>query len=376
MELIKRDSCIITKVSDMEDLLTIRNFPIHMMSQRSNDLTADLVFQISKNSGMIQLKKIIPLKDLYTDTHSSAIGGLWGKHHSEFASFIGQFNPSFVLELGGARGTLAKIYQDRNYIPWTILEPNPYPIQDCKADFIKGFFDEAFELDSKYDMIVHSHVLEHMYDPNDFFKQISASMLEGKKMTFSIPDLETMFREKHTSIMNFEHNWFITQAHVDYLLAKYGFKILQKKRFYKHSIFYATIRSSSACEIELPSELYNRNKKLFMDWVEMHQKIVSQLNSKIQKGTRPIYLFGAHISTQFLIKFGLNIDKVICILDNDAHKQGRRVSGTGFEVATPKILKGISNPVVILRSGAYSSEIKEDILRNINSGTEFWDDFE
>jgi hypothetical protein len=40
-------------------------------------------------------------------------------------------------------------------------------------------------------------------------------------------------------------------------------------------------------------------------------------------------------------------------------------------VRTPKLLATVESPVVLLKAGQYTEEIKEDILSNINPKTRF-----
>jgi hypothetical protein len=87
--------------------------------------------------------------------------------------------------------------------------------------------------------------------------------------------------------------------------------------------------------------------------------------SQLQDG-RKVYLFGAHIFSQSLIGFGLDISRIECILDNDSNKHSKRLYGTDLKVASPKILANSNDPVVILKAGVYNNEIKQDILENIN----------
>jgi hypothetical protein len=84
-----------------------------------------------------------------------------------------------------------------------------------------------------------------------------------------------------------------------------------------------------------------------------------------------LYLFGAHIFSQYLISFGLNVNLLECIIDNDVNKQGKRLYGTDLKVFSPKILSKDNDPVVILKAGVYNQEIKKNILENINSNTSF-----
>lgn len=89
--------------------------------------------------------------------------------------------------------------------------------------------------------------------------------------------------------------------------------------------------------------------------------LISDLNQKMSQANREFYLFGAHVFAQFLIQMGLNTDKVVCLLDNDPNKQARRLYGTNLKVASPRILSGVANPIVILKAGVYNQEIKKNI---------------
>ena len=138
-----------------------------------------------------------------------------------------------------------------------------------------------------------------------------------------------------------------------------------------HSIFYFAIRDLDVKEIPLPKGLYEKNKNIYYDYVDYHKELIAKLNKEINKANRPVYLFGAHVFSQYLIKAGLQVDKILFILDNDTKKQGRRLYGTSINVASPKILIGVANPIVIIKAGFYNNEIKAEILENINDSTQF-----
>jgi SAM-dependent methyltransferase len=376
MKLIERTCDVVTGSTDLEDLHCLPDFPVFMGSvahDQINDVVSDMSWSISRESGLIQLKKLLPLEILYqAQTTTSAVGQIWMNHHKAFAKFIAQYQPSSVLELGGAHGILAKEFQEISDISWTILEPNPSPIEGCNANFIKGFFDEKFTFNDSVDAIVHSHVFEHIYEPDKFMTHLAKFILAGGKMIFSLPNLSEWLLKKYTNCINFEHSIFLTEPYVDYLLAKHGFRIVEKTNYSDgHSIFYATIRDQSVESIKLDDHLFDLNKKIYMDFVDYHLRMVDDLNEKLKNISDPIYLFGAHVFAQYLIAFGLDVSKVICLLDNDKGKQGKRLYGTNLTVESPEILQAIRTPVVILKAGVYNDEIKNNIIDKINSNTKF-----
>ncbi len=375
MELIIRDKDIITGSNDLEELHSLKNYPIFMgcvTQDIKSDLRAEQTWEISRKSGVIQLKKLIPLEVLYKDHHNSgAVGATWMDHHNNFSKFILKNNPKNVLEIGGGHGILAKNCQKKINIPWTILEPNPNPVEGCEASFIKGFFNEKFEIDKNVDTIVHSHVLEHIYNPLHFFKNLSRTKI-STKLIFSIPNLNEMLIRKYTNCLNFEHTIFITEPLIEFLLSSNGFQLIEKS-YYKddHSIFFNCIKTDKTKTINLPKNYYENNKLIFNEYINYHKNLINKLNHEISKNDTHIYLFGAHIFSQYLLEFGLNSKKIECILDNDTLKQDKRLYGSNLIVKSPKILKDVEKPLIILKAGAYNDEIKTDIISNINPKAKF-----
>ena len=113
----------------------------------------------------------------------------------------------------------------------------------------------------------------------------------------------------------------------------------------------------------------------YLDKHRYHKNLIKDLNEKIDKvkNDQPIYLFGAHVFAQYLIEFGLDTSRIICLLDNDANKQGKRLYGTNMMVESPKVLEDVNNPIIILKAGVYNQEVSSDIVNNINPDAVFWE---
>jgi ubiquinone/menaquinone biosynthesis C-methylase UbiE len=260
-----------------------------------NDQFHDMSWYISKSSGTIQLNPLLPLNVVYQRSHySGTIGKLWDEHHSKFAEFILKFSPENVLEIGGLNGTLAKKCKSFVDIDWTIIDPNPSSIlSEYNIDVIKGFFDENFVPDKKYKMIVHSHLLEHVYDINKFLKNIQNILKQSYgKMIFSIPNMEVMLKQNNTNCLNFEHTYYLSEDLTEYYLNKYNFKIIEKEHFKDdHSIFYY-VESNKETLVPKNINLYEKNKKLFLTCINTHFEEIKEINNYISNHKGNIYLFG------------------------------------------------------------------------------------
>jgi 2-polyprenyl-3-methyl-5-hydroxy-6-metoxy-1,4-benzoquinol methylase len=376
MKKIERNKDVIYGNEDLEHIYTFKDFPVFMGctdKPESEDIKADMSWYISKGSGMIQLNPLLPLDVVYVDEHGSGtVGKSWDDHHQAFAEFVCKHNVNKVLEIGGLHGILSKKSQAIKDIDWTIIEPNPIVSADIDAKIIQGFFDENFTSDDKYDTVIHSHVLEHVYDPAKFMDHIS-SFIESGLLIFSVPNMDKMMEKKYTNCVNFEHTVLLGEVYIKFLLEMYGFEIVEKE-YYKedHSIFYCAKRTHSEADVVGPPiSSYIDNSKSFNAYIEHHIEDVKEINKTINNTDVPIYLFGAHVFSQYLIAFGLDTTNIVCLLDNDASKVGKRLYGTGLTSYIPSSLKDVPEAIVILRAGVYNDEIKTDIINNINPNVKF-----
>jgi hypothetical protein len=376
MNYINRNNDVVFNNNDLEDLYTFKSFPVFMGCTEQNpseDILSDMNWKISKKSGMIQLNPLLPLDVVYSAEHGSGTTGkAWDEHHSSFADFIYKFQPKSILEIGGLHGILVEKYLKLdNSVNWTMIEPNPTVDPNLPIKVIKGFFDNKFTSDEKFEAIVHSHVLEHVYNPDEFISHKSSFMNDGDLLIFTLPNMQVMLENNYTNCINFEHTVYFTEPYIEYFLNKYNFELVEKQYFKKdHSIFYCTKKINDISS-NLPDGLYEENKTTFQKYINNHLDDVNNINEVISKSNLPVFLFGAHVFSQYLISFGLDTEKIVCLLDNDIRKENKRLYGTYLFSKSPKILKDVSEAIVILRAGVYNDEIKNDILTNINPNVKF-----
>lgn len=376
MDYIKRDKSLITGKNNLEHLYTLNDFPVFLGcvdTPAEDDILIDMSWSICPETGLVQLDKLVPLEILYGEQHVDGTGPTWQKYYNNFVNYIIEKNPKNILEIGGGKGTLAEIFiSETKDTTWTIIEPSPLHPGSDRINIINGFFDNNFIYNGDLDTVIFSQVLEHSYDPNEFIRNISNYLKPGQKLIFAYPQLKLWMEKKQTNAINFEHTMLLTDYFLDYLLVKYGFKIIEKEIYEDHSIFYTCERVKNQEELPVLENKYEEYKKLFMDFMEYHLNMIKDLNKKIDSTNEPIYLFGGHIFSQYLIKFGLKTNKIISILDNSNLKINKRLYGTSLMVDSPKILKDKGKVNLILKAGIYNEEIKKDILENINNQVVFW----
>jgi 2-polyprenyl-3-methyl-5-hydroxy-6-metoxy-1,4-benzoquinol methylase len=363
-----RNSDVITGLEDLENIYTIKNFPVYMGATdqtKEEDQFVDMRFQISKSSGMVQINPLVDLNVVYQKSHNSgAIGQVWKDHHKAFSNFILNYDKRKVLEIGGYSGILANncLSNDSSY-DWTIIDPHVSPFEE-NIKTINAFFDETFIHDSKFDIVVHSHLIEHVININSFLQVCFNNLKDDGYMIFSLPNFDLFIKDRHTNSLNFEHTFYLDQDSLFRLLEINGFEIVNKEFFYKdHHIFYCVQKTKNHLKIEYQSH-YDLNRKIFSDYFKDIDKFILDANAKF-KTEENVFVFGGHVTSQFLLCLGLDENLITCLLDNDPKKQNRRLYGTNLLVQSPEILANYESPLLVLKNSLFDEEIREQIY-NIN----------
>jgi len=376
----KRERCVACHADQFEEIVTFDRFPVYMgvstNADKKNDLYADMLWASCTNCGLVQLINLIDLEILYHKGHNPAIGKTWERHHRVLAEFIRRHSGQNILEIGGGNLKLANnVLEDNSeLLSYDVCDKNEYAHRnsDDRIRFHKAFFSDSLSKDIKCDTVVHSHLLEHIYDPMSFLVEINQVLLLNQKMVFAVPDVGMLIEKKYTNSMNFEHTFYIDELIVANMLSTTGFIVDEIQRFNGDIMFIAASKARNVHEVpSLTGEpgRYAYSVINVKDFVNFHQNVINALNDVIKN--RDAYVFGAHIFTQFLLSFGLNTEKIISVLDNDPGKIGHRLYGTDLHVTSPKELKDQNEPVVILRAAQYNDEIRKDIEENINEKVRF-----
>lgn len=363
-----RQTNVLTNKPTLENLFSLKQFPTYVgcvTTPHEKDDFLDLSVDICKETGILQLKHLASLDQVYLHPHNDAIGPTWQEHNKRFIKFIEEYSLKQILEIGGGSGKLASEYVSMHTdVNWTILDPNPLFEKNNQIHGKKEYFSSNLNFEHTFDTIIHSHVLEHQSSPEEFFFNISKFLKPNGYHIFSFPNLYEWLSRKYLNCISFEHTIFLMENYVDVALKKTGFELIKKTKFRDdHSIFYLTKFSGIKSNENYPN-LYNKNKQLYLDYVQYYSEFVFKLNLQLKNFPHKVYLFGAHIFSQYLLAFGLDQSKLSGILDNSKLKIGKRLYGTNLQVFDPEIIVN-ENVGIILKVGAYRNEIIQQ-LKNIN----------
>tara|TARA_R110000822_G_scaffold67487_4_gene164377 strand:- start:538 stop:1578 length:1041 start_codon:yes stop_codon:yes gene_type:complete len=334
------------------------------------DLYEDLTFQKCCDCGSVQTKNLIPLSVLYKDSHNNAVGDTWDLHHNQFSEFASKFVCGNIVEIGGSNLIVANNLSTRDHVESITVYDNNIHYEKLKSEKINivSTFFKADTMPDNTNCVIHTHLIEHLYNPVEEIKKIGDKLKTNDYMIFSAPRIDNMLESFYTNAMNFEHTYLLCDKKLQYIVNSAGFKIVEKRNFSDYCTFYACQKVKNVLSFEI--EKYE-DENLINNFVSHHKKEVDKILCEIGSKKEDTFVFGAHIFTQFLLKFGLKEDLFSCVLDNDKKKIGNRLYGTNLKINSPAVLKNHDAPLVVLKAAQYTEEIKHDIIKNINPNTKF-----
>jgi 2-polyprenyl-3-methyl-5-hydroxy-6-metoxy-1,4-benzoquinol methylase len=335
----------------------------------SKDLFFDMTWGISEN-GVVQLTNLLPLDLLYSDSHNpGTIGKTWKKHHDSFADFIKKsFEPKKILEIGASSGLLVNRFLDLDIdFTWDIVEPSSQDYLDNRINHYQEIFED-FSPPTLYDVVIHSHLFEHVYNPVDFLLKVNKILKIGGNQFVSVPNLPHFLDKGYSNGLNFEHTFFYDQEILDIIFESCGFLIVDKI-VGDHSIFFKAKKVESLQKQKSLNISANKNSQnLFQNYINLMLETVKTVKESSQNFEK-VYLFGGHIFSQSLINLGLNTIQIEGILDNDPLKENLRLYGTDLKVFNPSKIKNDKKTLVVVKAGVFTEEITNQLIEINNDVT-------
>jgi predicted SAM-dependent methyltransferase len=371
-----RDTCEICGCTDLEPIYTIENMPVRIgTSDNKNYKYFDLTYSQCAFCNNVQILNLANPFDVYEENHNkNIVGQTWVKHNKAFAEFVlNEITPDCkIFEIGDPSAKIASLIIDNtNISSWDIIEPQAEQIDIPKVKIIDGFFDKNFINDTSYDLIILSHVFEHLTNYADLIPTMDKVTKNTGKVIISIPNMQKILDTKSMPPlhMTFEHTIFLNRTNVQELFKKYNFSLKSFEKFNDHSEFYVFEKKNDLSynfKDLMPKELSDKINEI----IEEKKNKIKYFNIELNKNIYDSYfIYGSHVHSQMYLNLGLDESILNGVLDNDVAKHYRYLYGTNLQVSPVATLEGFKKPLILCDMGAYDDEIKKQINQNYPKAT-------
>ena len=312
----------------------------------------------------------------YTNNFTSGAGGLSDldlKRYNDVINRIEQFinKKSSILDIGCAKGGLLRTFKDRGYNNLYGVEPSEEAINYLKTFGIDGkclSLFEANKLNKKFDAIILTQVLEHIFDLEKMKSILKNLLNEDGILYVDIPDGMAYIKNNLNSYYYFdlEHINHFSNDTLKYLFNDLETIKIDNSYFdnvsdIKAYIIYGIFKNSK----DINRDVLSLDKmKEYIEESDIKDNYLINIDN-----TKPTYLwgFGAYLRRLLLDYRYFNNINIAGIIDKNKSLNGLKIKNyknDELEIFNPDILKNNIDANIIITSVLYSKQIEADLLRD------------
>ena len=290
-----------------------------------------------------------------------------------------------ILDAGCATGGLLTALRDQGFTAVAGLDPSPCCAAACRDRGFEAYVGSISSAPThmpKFDCVVFSHVLEHVYDISAFFAAARGLLAPGGYIYIETPDATRYDDYLYAPLQEFntEHiNHFSARA-LENTAHRFGFqpitvdqKVIQTAEDTLYPAVFGLFRDCGGtadervvCDQELPSKIaaYIRHSAEQME--RINRNLAGQLAN-----TQRVVLWGAgQFAMKLLALPCLARTEIRALVDNNPVLRGKTIAGApiiGPWELGPQEIAGIREPIIIatlLHADEISAQIRRLGLSN------------
>jgi len=265
---------------------------------------------------------------------------------------------STILEIGCGDGSFLKELSDKsNCFCWG-YDPSYKGLKNSsrKIQFINECFCTEINT-KKFDVIILRHILEHIWEPYTFLKNLVYNALKKNSLIIiEVPDNEWIISNFSFFDFTYEHCNYFNHNSLQYLLNSLAIKTIETRNVFQDQYLlvlgvwtqnnqFNSSHNLSNIQIDIKQQLEKKKKKLI----------------QIVKRAEKVCIWGASGKGVVLLSsFDREITKKIdFVIDIDPLKQNKYMPVSGKKVLHPYALKGINKKItVLIMNNIYRNEIQ------------------
>ena len=236
---------------------------------------------------------------------------------------------------------------------------------------------EKFKSNISYDLILMSHVLEHLPNPLKAINQCYKNQKLGQKILVEVPlfDRTELYPP---SGLNVEHLYYFDENNLTKLINKAGYEILVVEKIYQSTqLPFISILAKKVLKNRHDKKKDISSYKKQIEQIINYKKTINKIYNRVNKvlktidTSKPSYLFGSGFTASNFINYTDIISKIKIkgIFDNSKVKENKYLDD--LQIISPKTINQIGDMNIILTSiGSNESILKQ--LSNVKAKINFY----
>lgn len=313
----------------------------------------------------------------YPENNYDAIESVKKKDRRQF-EYLRQYLPAgaAVLDIGSSQGHLLSLFKNEGC---EVLGIEPSAKLKAIArelygvELISAFIDRDFDPGRQFDLVILSHVVEHLRWPIDVLQAVGKNLTPEGLVFIEVPCIEE-FDERDLFQFSFEHINYFSHGSLADLMHQAGFEEVDHLVFENDGgvvPFYPTLGSlwrKTTRSYPLRSR-HAHNRRVIGRYVALVNRHAAQLHGRIAEALARhgrIAIWGAGtLTAQLLAQTALGRAEIAVIYDNDPKRDGQSMCNIPIRKPQPgpDLLKADGIDAIVI--GSWSSQ--EEILQQLAS---------
>jgi SAM-dependent methyltransferase len=235
---------------------------------------------------------------------------------------------SDIMDLGCGLGDFTKFLTERGYRNVLGVDPSERNIETARKKGINCIQADSFSDDpnliGKFDFIIFSHTLEHIFDTFSALENVKRMLKPNGIIYIEVPDAS-----KYCDV-DFSPYFFLTYEHVVHytyeILPKiagcFGFDLIQSEQFLKAASYYVLYGLFKNGGQYQPVHYNDTTKLAIQQYLECCKNNLKIYIEKLEISQEKLILWGIGASTALLLTETFNKCNVIKLVDYNPSRQG------------------------------------------------------
>lgn len=282
---------------------------------------------------------------------------------SFLSDFIQDPKDNSIFQIGCSDGYTLSKFKEKGFSVSGVdpsIESNKLAKELYDIDTIIDTF-ENIKLNQKFDILVMTHILEHLYNPNQVLEKCNKILNKDGYILLEVPLFEGS-KLFPIGMLTLEHLNYFTEKSLLKLFSENSFIPLSIQKLYFNHVYpvIAVVFKKMEKSFSL-IESFGNNMNRYLNLEQSHWKKVQYVLNNNLKKNEEVYIWGAGIHTSMLLSNTnlLTFCKIVGILDSSKTKWNKNLGDV--KIIEPTVEK-LRDSVVVISS--YVSE--EEIYKYIN----------
>lgn len=299
--------------------------------------------------------------DHYLAANAAGSGGYSLKDEQRYARIYGlveEFLASSrlsVLDFGCGKGGMLRWLQKNTDAKIIGVEASVTCREFVRNEYAIPVFSSLDELSGKADVVVLSHVVEHLFSPMDFFMELERVSHDETIFYVEVPRAEAYLSEKmNWHELYFEHINHFGEAGLSNLMQAAGFQILKRGivNFYQNDLQTTECQYVLVRKGKTHAPMAKETVCSFGNVVPAHPVI-----SEVLESGKMVSVWGISQYTQLVLgTYPQLFEKIRFLFDGSSAKIGRTIKG--FEIHFARNIPGmVTDEVLLLPNSPYLADM-------------------